>query len=107
MSEPKEKRLVVLLNGARMGTLDQDAHGQLSFTYGEDYRRRRSPTPLSLSMPIARRTHGNETVEPYLRGLLPDNENVLAQILPSDGTSDMTFLAEGPHRHQLLYASMS
>lgn len=54
--------------------------GQLSFTYDEEYRqqrRRGGVTPLSLSMPLARRTHGNDVVEPFLRGLLPDNENVL------------------------------
>ena len=78
MSEPTEKKLVVLLNSRRIGTLHQDPHGQLSFTYDEDYRRTRAgATPLSLSMPLARRTHSNDVVEPYLRGLLPDNENVL------------------------------
>src|SRR5664279_3030063 len=55
--------------------------GGLRFTYDDDYRDRpggrSAPTPLSLSMPLARRTHINEVVEPYLRGLLPDNENVL------------------------------
>ena len=77
MSEPKERTLAVLLNSERIGALDQDPHGQLSFTYNENYRRRRNATPLSLSMPLARRTHRNDMVEPYLRGLLPDNENVL------------------------------
>lgn len=77
MSDPTEKTLIVLLNSALIGTLDQDPHGQLSFTYDEDYRRRRNATPLSLSIPLARREQGNDVVEPYLRGLLPDNENVL------------------------------
>jgi serine/threonine-protein kinase HipA len=73
----ESKTLVVLLNSTRIGTLYQDPHGQLSFIYDEDYRDRRGVTPLSLSMPLARRAHGNDVVEPYLRGLLPDNENVL------------------------------
>lgn len=77
MSGPAEKTLIVLLNSAPIGTLDQDRHGQLSFSYDEDYRHHRNATPLSLSMPLARREHGNNVVEPYLRGLLPDNENVL------------------------------
>lgn len=77
MSEPKERSLAVLVNGVHIGTLSQDSHRQLSFAYDEDYRSRRNATPLSLSMPIARRAHGNNVVEPYLRGLLPDNENVL------------------------------
>jgi serine/threonine-protein kinase HipA len=78
MSEPTDRSLIVLLNGTRIGTLDQNQHGQLSFTYDERYRTAlRNATPLSLSMPLAQRTHGNKVVEPYLRGLLPDNENVL------------------------------
>ena len=77
MTEVKTRRLIVLLGGATIGTLDQDDDGQLSFTYDEGYRSRRTATPLSLSMPLARRTHGNKIVEPYLRGLLPDSEAVL------------------------------
>ena len=38
MSEPKDRSLVVLLGGMRIGTLDQDPHGQMSFTYDEGYR---------------------------------------------------------------------
>ncbi len=77
MTEPREKTLLVLLDSRRIGTLDQDPHGQLSFSYDDYYRGRKTATPLSLSMPLARRTHGNAVVEPFLRGLLPDNENVL------------------------------
>jgi serine/threonine-protein kinase HipA len=79
----------VLLNGGHIGTLDQDPHGQLSFAYDESYRRWRGSTPLSLSlsMPLPQRTHGNDVVEPYLRGLLPDNENVLRQLGRAPGRS--------------------
>jgi len=77
MSELREKALVVLLNGTHAGTLEQDPHGRLSFTYDTAYRERPGATPLSLSMPLVQRTHGNGVVEPYLRGLLPDNESVL------------------------------
>lgn len=81
MTAPPEKSLIVLIGAARIGTLEQNPHGRLSFSYDDAYRHRSDlpggPTPLSLSMPLARRTHGNEVVEPYLRGLLPDNENVL------------------------------
>ena len=33
--------------------------------------------PLSLSMPLAAAEHGPGVVEPFLWGLLPDNEHVL------------------------------
>ncbi|MEO9240165.1 MAG: HipA domain-containing protein, partial [Jatrophihabitantaceae bacterium] len=77
MPDPQDKRLIVLINRAPAGVLEQDPHGRLSFSYHENYRAHRSPTPLSLSMPLALRSHANDVVEPYLRGLLPDNENVL------------------------------
>ena len=35
--------------------------------------------PLSLSMPMTVRNHGRERIEPWLWGLLPDNENVLTR----------------------------
>lgn len=71
------KHLLVLLNGDHIGDLTQDRHGQMAFTYDEAWRRRPDATPLSLSMPLSRGEHGNVTVDAYLRGLLPDNENVL------------------------------
>lgn len=79
MTDLQEKSLTVLIGGTRIGTLEQNPSGQLSFSYDDDYRLQLGgdSTPLSLSMPLARRTHGNDVVEPYLRGLLPDNENVL------------------------------
>ena len=35
--------------------------------------------PLSLSMPLTAAEHGHDTIEPWLWGLLPDNESVLAR----------------------------
>lgn len=72
-----EKVLVVLVNGRTVGRLGQDTHGQLSFTYDDSWRELNGATPLSLSMPLSERRHGNRTVDPFLRGLLPDSENVL------------------------------
>jgi serine/threonine-protein kinase HipA len=77
VTEPQDKQLYVLINGERIGLLTQNPHGQLSFRYEESWRRQRGATPLSLSMPLSRREHPNSVVEPWLRGLLPDNENVL------------------------------
>jgi serine/threonine-protein kinase HipA len=69
--------LHVLINSEQIGLLEQGPHGQLSFRYEESWRQRRDATPLSLSMPISGREHPHAVVEPFLRGLLPDNENVL------------------------------
>jgi serine/threonine-protein kinase HipA len=75
MSDPRH--LVVLIDDTEIGDLGQDRHGQIKFTYRDEWRRKRDATPLSLSMPLARAEHGHKTVDPFLRGLLPDNEEVL------------------------------
>lgn len=79
MNAPEDKTLHVLINGEQIGVLTQDPHGQLAFRYEESWRQRRDATPLSLSMPISSRDHPNAFVEPFVRGLLPDNDNVLAR----------------------------
>jgi serine/threonine-protein kinase HipA len=77
VTEPKDESLQVLINTEQIGVLTQGPHGQLSFRYKESWRERRYATPLSLSMPMSSRDHTNAVLEPFLRGLLPDNENVL------------------------------
>lgn len=73
------KELAVLLYGARIGTLSCDRNGKLGFSYAEKARTTRQAVPLSLSLPLVRRVHGHDAVDPFLWGLLPDNENVLTR----------------------------
>ena len=68
--------LVVLLQGARAGVVRQE-RGELSFIYDENWRQRADSYPLSLSMPLVKRQHGDAVVRAYLEGLLPDNESIL------------------------------
>ena len=70
-------RLVVLLDDAVAGTVTRLAGGRLRFDYAEEYRDRRDPTPLSVSMPTQVASHPDQVVTPWLWGLLPDNEQVL------------------------------
>ena len=72
-------RLVALANGRVVGEVQRDARGQLAFAYDVGWRRREHAYPLSLSMPIGAPQHDHDKIEPWLRGLLPDNENVLAR----------------------------
>lgn len=53
--------------------------GRISFTYADSWRFRQGATPLSVSMPLALPNHDHRVVEPWLWGLLPDNEQVLAR----------------------------
>jgi serine/threonine-protein kinase HipA len=71
------RQLVVLLAGEATGTVRQDSRGDLRFEYDASWRNRPDSYPLSLSMPLATRQHGDDVVRPYLEGLLPDNLNVL------------------------------
>jgi serine/threonine-protein kinase HipA len=75
MADPRH--LSVLMDGVQIGDLVQEASGQLVFTYNEAWRASRRTTPLSLSLPLARAEHRHRAVDPYLRGLLPDNQDVL------------------------------
>ena len=72
-------RLVALANGRVMGEVQRDARGQLAFEYDEGWSRDEAAYPLSLSMPLTVPNHGHDQIEPWLRGLLPDNENVLTR----------------------------
>jgi serine/threonine-protein kinase HipA len=70
--------LYVLIDDTRAGRITR-RQGMLHFAYDDDYRRRHAPTPLSVSMPVETAEHPHQTVAPWLAGLLPDNESVLAR----------------------------
>ena len=71
--------LVVVLDDAVAGTLTRLRGGRLRFEYDDEYRRRPNATPLSVSMPTQVRSHPDGVIAPWLWGLLPDNEAVLAR----------------------------
>jgi len=72
-----ERDLVVLLGGRRAGVVTMDLQGRFTLTYDEDWRDMPKVTPLSLSLPLAQREHGDGAVRTFLWGLLPDNDQVL------------------------------
>jgi serine/threonine-protein kinase HipA len=71
------KELIAILDGREAGCVIQDKRGKLSLTYKEEWRTAANPYPISLSMPLAMAEHGSAKIDPYLWGLLPDNEIVL------------------------------
>lgn len=72
-------RLTVWLDGRVAGRLDQSDDGTLAFRYDDDYRLGVSATPLSVSLPIARRDHADAAIRPWIDNLLPDNGDVRAR----------------------------
>lgn len=75
MSEP----LVVALGEKVAGLVTRLTNGRLRFEYDRAYRDLAAATPLSMSMPVAVATHPDRAVTPWLTGLLPDNDAVVAR----------------------------
>lgn len=71
------KELVALLDARETGRVVRDNRGKLTLTYKEAWRTSANAYPLSISMPLALAEHGNTRIDPYLWGLLPDNEIIL------------------------------
>jgi len=69
--------LIVVLEDTVAGRLTRLTNGRLQFEYDEGYRGLANPTPLSVSMPTAIRTHPDRVITPWLWGLLPDNDAVV------------------------------
>jgi serine/threonine-protein kinase HipA len=70
--------LLVLLDGREAGVVRQE-RGRLSFNYAGNWRSAPGAYPLSLSMPLAAAEHPHAAIEPFIWGLLPDNELVLSR----------------------------
>lgn len=71
--------LAVILDDEVAGTLSRTADGRLRFEYEDTYRSRPDATPLSVSMPTQVEAHPDHVIRPWLWGLLPDNDAVLAR----------------------------
>ena len=69
--------LAVVANRRLLGTVIRSPGGDLSFAYGATWRRAPDAFPLSLSMPLRTDPFARAAVEPWLAGLLPDDEEVL------------------------------
>ncbi len=72
------RELAVFIDGQRAGTLVQDGPN-LHYSYTDDYRTDRQSTPLSVSMPLTAKAFPNRVIHPWIAGLLPDNDQVLAR----------------------------
>lgn len=69
--------LIVLLGDSDVGRLHRDRNGRVGLTYAPEWRAAPGAFPLSVSMPLALEDHGHASVDPFLWGLLPDNELIL------------------------------
>jgi serine/threonine-protein kinase HipA len=69
--------LRILINGELVGSVAQQAGGALALTYERSWQERDDAFPISLSMPLAQRAHGDAVVRPFMEGLLPDSSDIL------------------------------
>ena len=72
------KQLSVLINDTVIGSVTQNARGQFTFTYTDEWVENASAIPLSLSMPLTNARHTDNAIRPFMWGLLPDSEVTLA-----------------------------
>lgn len=72
-------RLVIIADDRVMGEIRRDARSNLTLAYDAAWRRTSGAYPLSLSMPLVVDEHPHNAIEPWLWGLLPDNEAILAR----------------------------
>lgn len=71
--------LVVVADRRIMGEIRRDRRGRLAFVYDDRWRSLDAAYPLSLSMPLVVAEHEQARIEPWLWGLLPDNEVILVR----------------------------
>ncbi len=71
--------LNVFIEGRLVGVVDGANRSSLRFRYDNRWAADPDSTPLSLSMPLAVEDHTHKVVHPFLWGLLPDNDRVLAR----------------------------
>lgn len=69
--------LEIFMSGRKVGVLDGSDLRSLRISYDPSWGEDPSSTPLSVAMPIAAGAHSGAVVEPYLWGLLPDNDRVV------------------------------
>ena len=70
-------RLLVGLNGRRVGMLDRAASGAISFVYDREWLEdERRAIPVSLSLPLREERYTGAVVSAYFENLLPDNDEI-------------------------------
>lgn len=69
--------LAILLDGRLAAWARRNQNGRIALTYEKAWLHAPDSFPLSLSMPLVDAPHGHKKLDPYLWGLLPDNDAVL------------------------------
>src|SRR5512137_2143786 len=81
------RRLIVYMNGARAGTLDEDDSGLLEFRYAPEWTGRPDAIPISRSLPLQSEPFRGKHARPFFAGILPE-EGPRQQIAAIFGISE-------------------
>ena len=88
------KRLIVYMNGDRVGALDEDDSGLLEFRYAPEWTGRSDAMPLSRSLPLQSEPFRGKHARPFFAGILPDEgpRQQIAAILGISERNDFAML---------------
>jgi serine/threonine-protein kinase HipA len=88
------KVLDVYLHDNLVGQLTQDKHGQISFSYDENWLNNYAAIPLSQSLPLQKGTFKQKQCRPYFAGILPeeDQRDIIAHNLGISARNDFAML---------------
>jgi serine/threonine-protein kinase HipA len=91
-SKTKLQALTVLMNGVRVGKLEKNNYGGLSFSYDETWLNLPGARPISLSLPLIHKPFIGDVVYNFFDNLLPDNAEIRGRIQASfHSTTDHPF----------------
>jgi serine/threonine-protein kinase HipA len=88
------RRLIVYMNGARAGTLDEDDSGLLEFRYAPEWTGRPDAIPLSRLLPLQSEPFRGKHARPFFAGILPEEgpRQQIAAILGISERNDFAML---------------
>lgn len=88
------RRLVAYWRAQRVGTLDQDDSGLISFCYEQDWLRQPDALPLSRSLPLQGEVFEGKKARPFFAGILPEEgpRQRIASILGISESNDFAML---------------
>jgi serine/threonine-protein kinase HipA len=88
------KRLIVYLNGEKVGTLEQDNSGLDEFRYSQEWLQKTDALPLSRALPLQADVFRGKQTRPFFAGILPEEgpRRQIASILGISERNDFAML---------------
>jgi serine/threonine-protein kinase HipA len=86
--------LDVFLHRQRVGALTQNNHGDIAFEYDENYLNNPAASPLSQSLPLAKKRFNRRECRPFFAGVLPEESKreTIARNLGISARNDFALL---------------